>query len=222
VVRDEIIRKLKSLFRLARKAGSEGESLAAMAAAKRLMAEYNISEEDAVDRETEEAIQQLDAGAFKNALWFGNLATAAGLITGTRPLRSSYNVIRQKSRLVFFGEPGDVHIAALLLKELIRCASKHSTIFPMGIPRNSFCMGFSTKVLLRAQEKNDLPAAVGEKFALALSNKQSRIEEYLKSKEVGNHVMPRKKEMIDPYAYAVGINIGQAVDLGIEKRLTGT
>lgn len=229
----KIIEKIQKLFRLADKTrnASEGEAMNALEAAKRLMAEYNISMADIAKETTPE-------GANKNWLAARTVATggsgrkqfvgvyenimfqAVAKLTGTLGVRMPGNV------LLYFGETHDVSIAQSLFKILIQTmwACSRKLLGPkIGPSHRQYAEGFSRAVYDRAHTSVEPSTTTdGGTFAMVVASKETWLA--AQTKTAFPNLTDGKPIRItgrrdDPFAYRAGHEDGSKVDLAHKNRL---
>lgn len=203
--RDEVLRKIKALFRLGdrQRNNSEAEAMAALEKARKLMAEYHIgmSEVETADKAAQKLDQKTGAGCSQEG---------------------------RQDRAAFFGDAADVAIAAALYDVLLKCmraAARQRYGSRWSTPHKLYCDGFADIVNQRARRRpQNLTPDQDQKYALVVASKQQWLQQALaedprtKDAPVRN-TKPRHFDMRHTGAYMAGAAHGERVDLGTQRHL---
>lgn len=226
----KLIEKIRKLFRLgdAARNSSEGEVMNALEAAKRLMAENNISMAEVARETTKEGVnknwnpaRKVAAGQSGKkqhiAIFENTLFQAVGKLTGTQPIRFG-------TMMVFFGEENDVAIAEALYQALLGSlrACSRSVIGAGWTPSHrQYAEGFTDAIWSRACASAAPSAASDGTMALVLASKSTWLDAQLKLAFPNLKSLPsaKPKGKQDPFAYSAGHSDGKKVDLEHKHRL---
>lgn len=158
--RNKVLEQIKKCFALAGGSTNEGEVEAALAAARRLMDKYDVSEAEVQLKATREenATKVVETEGFKRAgsLEAMDMMLAQGVATlchcvGMRLI----NKMLGEERMIFIGFQRDTAIAAALCEQLrivMRSLARGKLGKKWSSAHVQYCYGFATRIFYRAQD----------------------------------------------------------------------
>lgn len=223
----KILDRIRKCLNLAdsSKGATEDEAAAAMAAAKRLMAEYNLSMSDVEVKEeaSHGANSNLDSVKRKDRpVWESYLARVADELFGTKHYFTSVPHPKGRGfvrRVMFVGVGQDSQIASESFSTLVdmvwKMAYSHEYA---GREHKSYCLGVVRTLLERAKDKvQDSTPAQEERGRGIMVVKNQVIDQHLATLGLRN---ARKSNMsINGAAYAHGQRDGRTVNMGFRNAL---
>ena len=227
--RDKILERIVKLFALGGEHANttEHEMMAAITAAKRLMAQYNIHLAD-VESASGKNIKDVQFAVHRHvaytrkmttlAAYDHNVALAVEKLTQTRAL--IHRVVRGGSRYVsmqFVGGEADTHIAAELFLTLlgsVRRFARTARGTGWSHAHTSYALGFSARLIDRAKEMAlDLTPQEARTYALVVQTKEQQLARWMDENATGTD--KRRKSSIDYSSYSEGYRDGARLSLGL-------
>lgn len=220
--KESIIEKIKKLLALAGDNGSEEEAAAALAMARKWMAEHDVAEEDVIRRAAEEGDRSTDVGEDlferKGAIqrFDQMMFDVVSIICDVKWYYSNLNRGKQRlrSRIHVYGLKSDVAVAMALHRELcatMRALSRFHVGPGWGPSHWSFCKGFVVRLIARAR---DIKAEHAPTSSTAIVVAKSTILAKYRDGLVLKKTKTRALEVGDHGAYAKGQLAANNVDLG--------
>ncbi len=220
---ERIVERLKKLLRLSKDgAAKEGEIENALKCARTLMDEYGLSEQsvllDETVEETSRRIVEQDIYTLRIFKpYYMTLATVVCVVCScSHYYGHEYDkkTFKEKKKLIFFGQEGDVHIAKALYKEL--CVTLRTMAYfhygkQWSSQHNAYANGFSDSLFGKAYEIKDTSTNDPSTTALVVQ-KDAAIEKY----KEGLGLVPMKSrvsQINDDGAYHNGNEDGKNVSL---------
>ena len=232
--RDRILERIVKLFALGGEHANttEHEMMAAITAAKRLMAQYNIHLAD-VERASGKDIKDVQFAIHRHvaytrkmtslAAYDYNVALAVEKLTQTRAL--IHRVVRGGSKYVsmqFVGGEADTHIAAELFLTLlgsVRRFARAARGAGWSHAHTSYALGFSARLIDRAKAMlDDLTPKEAATYALVVQTKEQQLARWMDENTKGAD--RRRKSNIDTMAYYEGYRDGDRLSMS-SKVLAG-
>lgn len=196
VNRDDILKRVQSLFALAdNHAATQGEVMAALSQAKKIMARYNLDmmEIDAAKAQSDKSsarwIYEEVEATLPNAKrethkgYESTLVSAVKVLTGVQaywtkaPYTDRNKRTQYRVKLVFAGDTVDIHVAKALFEAL--AATMFQIVYgrygrtPWTRYHRSFCDGYAHEIWMRANsEQESLSLEEKNCYAIVLANKE--------------------------------------------------
>lgn len=210
---------------------TEHEMMAAITAAKRLMAQYDIhlAEVQAASGAHAEtvtfAIHRQVAYTRRMAAFAPYdycVALAVGHLTTTRALTS--RVVRGGATYVsmqFVGTETDAHLASELftiLLSTVRRLTRRALGGGWSGRHTSYAVGMGTRLVDRAKAMvTDLTPTEAQTYALVVASKRTHIDQWMAAHTTDT--TRRRMRSLDADAWSQGYAAGGAIDLGVRNRL---
>lgn len=221
--RDEVLRKVRALLRLAEGNACEAEAAAAMAKVRRLLQEHDLSLSDVeVEHELADVGAVMSEELGRGFTWIWMLANTVAKITSTRNYRRQERSRRGRivsSRMCFLGTPTESAAAAALFGYLLGAVRIMAAEAAAGlVSRNSFCLGVAFRLRARAQESLRREAAGGAGRTDIVLAKDQAIERWLRQMGEVTQLRTPRSPQIDEEAFAAGVRAGQSLSLTTPSR----
>lgn len=223
---DAAIQKIRACFKLAdpNRNPSEHEAAAALAAAKRLMALYNLEEADILEA-TGQSDQEIEEGVAESRLnpakYETVLAQACAHLFSVRVIlawrqRVGYDAFRRS--LLFVGYPRDLALAREVFAILRADLDKMALSTPYrGSERDQWYLGVAVTLYTRAKETAiEQTAAEAEKCRALVVRKFEAID-----KSIGPTRSSRGRGFQATSAYQQGKADGRSISLDFGSKLKG-
>jgi len=221
--RDNVIRKIQALLKLADGTDVEGEMDTALRMAHKLLQKYDLDMNDVqIKREVDDLTTENSEDFTRTYAWMWHVSKAIDILCNTKHFRSGRG---WKFRMHFCGTKTDVITALSMFRFL------HNTIQDMGkkarFPgikeRNSYCNGVGYRVWQRVtennqQEKLEAPYEEHERTTAIVLVKDHAVTHYLKEHHNIKNLKPTTVSK-DHSAFMRGMRDGNRVPLSISKAL---
>lgn len=230
--REDIIARVQKLLNLAKdSAAAEGEVSNAMAFAKKLMAEYDLSEADLLLKESENQVTltdviQVEAFARNNQLpsWHIHLHQVICALfdvkcfISTRPAASFKG---KRVALVFYGLQRDAAMAVMFYNELRiigstsakLSAARHGVQFNRTYERSYF-RRFISRLTQRAHDLKKQTTAESATMGAIVLRKTNLLAEYEKTAlKLKEGKASARRDYVNPLAFSEGVATANKVDL---------
>ncbi|GEM_PF-6952812 len=215
--RDEVLRKVRALLRLAEGNACEAEAEAAMTKVRRLLREHDLTLSEAeIERDPAGVELAASEDLGRAYVWIWMLAGVVARVTSTKALRQQYRRRGRawSQRMIFVGTSVDAAAAAALFNYL------HGTIKIMAgsavsgaVGRNSFCLGVAMRLRARAELSLCQEAEAGAGTTAIVLAKDRAIEQYMGRLGAIKHLpVPRAPE-IDGAAFDAGVRAAERLPL---------
>lgn len=226
--RNRIVDRIVKLFRLGSSDANttESEMMAAVTAARRLMAKHNIAMAEVqlqsgttadrisieIDRHVAYTRKIRDFAAYDYgvAVAVGRLTHTRGLVTRHTRGGSHYATMQ------FVGETQDAALAGdlfiVILEDVRRAARQYAGPGWSGT-HTSYAVGLATRLAERATAEDDLGLSPEESntVALVVRRKENEVDRWMKDQKIS--MRSRRTSVHDPAAYVQGYRDGQEFNL---------
>lgn len=217
--RDRILHRLRKLMAMNGGNATEGEVENSIRLARRLMAEYNVSESE-IHSADPSKIEIQDFVALRRITLDYWEKTVAVIPCEVCDVKAYTTTSFSDQTIHFVGLPRDVAMATELLKSLIVTISVMSKMKfgkSWTMKHRSYCMGFIDGCLKKLRDEKESEVAASKAIVLS---KSTMINKWLASK-IPDMTPLESPYKLDSAGYRSGFVDGHQADIGVTNRLRG-
>jgi hypothetical protein len=146
----EVLEKIRKILELAKRGGTEEEADTAMKMARNILAQYNMTV-DQVSFDEDDGIERDQFGHLTKK-WKRNLMAAIAKLYFCK-VYTDFHRQKGKGITMITGKESNIEITKNLFEYVAGVGEKLSKIYASTIDRNSFCIGFASRINTRVLEE---------------------------------------------------------------------